>query len=170
MGQSWGQLSPSSFLSPGLIWSGSDPSRESGGLCRGVASSGSPRTCFLDLTCTPPFKVLLCFLEGLASPWFRVVVDHFFKIVSLKWLVRVFLFALCSNLFFLICQSSSAHHAINSCGYHSKIIREIITRKWWWEFPEVQWLRVGTSTVGGEGSVPGRGTKSPDALWHCQKL
>ena len=63
-----GQLSPSSSLFPGLIWSGSDQSRESGGLCRGVASFGSPRTCLLDLTCTAPFKVLLCFLQGLASP------------------------------------------------------------------------------------------------------
>ena len=93
-------------------WSGSDPSRESGGLCRGVASSGSPRTCLPDLACKAPFKVLLCFVEGLASPWSGVVVDHFFLTVSLKWLVRGFLFAFCSNLFSCICQSSSAHHEI----------------------------------------------------------
>ena len=33
----------------------------------------------------------------------------------------------------------------------------------------VQWLRLCTSTAGGMGSIPDRGTKIPYALWHGQK-
>ena len=33
--------------------------------------------------------------------------------------------------------------------------------------PAVQWLRHCTSTVGGEGFIPGPGTKIPQAIW-CQ--
>ena len=33
----------------------------------------------------------------------------------------------------------------------------------------VQGLRLCTSNVGGTGSVPGRGTKIPHAMWHSQK-
>ena len=31
--------------------------------------------------------------------------------------------------------------------------------------PEVQWLRLHTSTARGVASIPGRGTKIPGALW-----
>ena len=33
----------------------------------------------------------------------------------------------------------------------------------------VQWLRLCTSTAGGMGSIPGRGTKIPHATWHGLK-
>ena len=33
----------------------------------------------------------------------------------------------------------------------------------------VQWLRLGTFTAVGPGSIPGRGTKIPQAAWHGQK-
>ena len=33
----------------------------------------------------------------------------------------------------------------------------------------VQWLRLRTSTAGGTGSIPGRGTKILHAVWHGQK-
>ena len=32
----------------------------------------------------------------------------------------------------------------------------------------VQWLRLRTSTAGGTGSIPGQGTKIPQAAQHCQ--
>ena len=34
----------------------------------------------------------------------------------------------------------------------------------------VQWLSVSVSNIGGEGSIPGQGTKIPHALWHVQKF
>ena len=33
----------------------------------------------------------------------------------------------------------------------------------------VQWLRLSAFTAVGLGSVPGRGTKNPQAAWHGQK-
>ena len=33
----------------------------------------------------------------------------------------------------------------------------------------VQWLGLGASTAGGTGSILGRGTKIPQAMWHGQK-
>ena len=33
----------------------------------------------------------------------------------------------------------------------------------------VQWLGLRASTAGGSGSIPGRGTKSPEATWYGQK-
>ena len=35
--------------------------------------------------------------------------------------------------------------------------------------PAVQWLRLRTSTAGGTGSIPDRGTKIPHASWCGQK-
>ena len=32
----------------------------------------------------------------------------------------------------------------------------------------VQWLGLHTSTAGGTGLIPGRGTKIPHAEWHSQ--
>ena len=33
----------------------------------------------------------------------------------------------------------------------------------------VQWFRICTSTAGGMGSIPGQGTKIPNATWYSQK-
>ena len=33
----------------------------------------------------------------------------------------------------------------------------------------VQWLRLGASTAGGEGSIPGQRTKIPKAAWCVQE-
>ena len=33
----------------------------------------------------------------------------------------------------------------------------------------VQWLRLRASNAGGEGSIPGQGTKIPHAMWWGQK-
>ena len=33
----------------------------------------------------------------------------------------------------------------------------------------VQWLGFHASTAGGQGSIPGQGTKIPQAAWHGQK-
>ena len=33
----------------------------------------------------------------------------------------------------------------------------------------VQWLGLCVSTAGGLGSIPGRGTKTPQDTWHSQK-
>ena len=33
----------------------------------------------------------------------------------------------------------------------------------------VQWLRLHTSTARGTDSIPGQGTKIPQATWHSQK-
>ena len=38
-----------------------------------------------------------------------------------------------------------------------------------WESLAVQWLGVGASTARGRGSIPGRGTKIPQAMWCSQK-
>ena len=32
----------------------------------------------------------------------------------------------------------------------------------------IQWLRLCASTAGGEGSIPGRGTKILHVMWHSQ--
>ena len=34
----------------------------------------------------------------------------------------------------------------------------------------VQWLRLCVSSAEGLGSIPGRGTKIPRAVWHGQKI
>ena len=34
-----------------------------------------------------------------------------------------------------------------------------------WTSPEVQWLRLCTSTSGGVGLIPGQGTRVPHAMW-----
>ena len=34
----------------------------------------------------------------------------------------------------------------------------------------VQWLRLGASTAGGAGSIPGPGTKISHAAWYGQKI
>ena len=36
-------------------------------------------------------------------------------------------------------------------------------------FLVVQWLRLHASTAGGPDSIPGQGTKIPQATWHGQK-
>ena len=33
----------------------------------------------------------------------------------------------------------------------------------------IQWVRLNTSTAGGAGLIPGRGTKIPQATWLSQK-
>ena len=38
-----------------------------------------------------------------------------------------------------------------------------------WDFPAVQWLRLCASTAGGVGSILGRGTKIPHAVWPKKK-
>ena len=38
-----------------------------------------------------------------------------------------------------------------------------------WTTLAVQWLRLCTSSAGGVGSIPCRGTRIPDATWHGQK-
>ena len=38
-----------------------------------------------------------------------------------------------------------------------------------WTSLAVQWLRLHTSTAGGTDSIPGQGTKIPQATWHSQK-
>ena len=42
--------------------------------------------------------------------------------------------------------------------------------RWHRTSPVVQWLRLCTSNVGGKGSIPGQGTKSPRAMWHSQNV
>ena len=37
------------------------------------------------------------------------------------------------------------------------------------DFPAVQWLGLSVSTAGGMGSIPGKGTKIPQATQHGQK-
>ena len=38
-----------------------------------------------------------------------------------------------------------------------------------WDFPDSQWLRLRASTVGGMGSIPGWGTKTPHAAHGMAK-
>ena len=45
----------------------------------------------------------------------------------------------------------------------------VIKILFWGTSLAVQWLRLHTSSAGGVGSIPGRGTKVPNATWHGQK-
>ena len=74
--------------------------------------------------------------------------------------------------FYLMTISLNLNSTCGSGLPHCSVgIKVGLLHKWHWGTSlAVRWLGLSASTAGGTGSIPGRGTKIPRAVWHSQKI